>query len=184
MIELSHPGNRLGPGASGRWLRWAVVLLTVIGSTLIATNSTFIERLGKWGYAGAFAISLLSSATVVLPVPGMAVIFATSAALNPILLGILAGIGSALGELTGYAAGASGRALAEHRERYEALRRFTLKYGAVALFLIALFPLPVFDLAGIAAGALKIPVRVFLISVACGKITKYLMIALAGAYLL
>ncbi len=87
------------------WLGSFAVLLIFVVSFWLAVNPQWVERFGRWGYVGAFVISLIASATIVLPAPGIAVVIAMSAALNPYALGIVAGLGSAVGELSGYAAG-------------------------------------------------------------------------------
>ena len=64
-----------------------------------------------YGYLGVFLISLLGNATVILPVPSLAVVFAGGGVLNPLLVGLVAGVGEPLGELTGYLAGYGGSAV-------------------------------------------------------------------------
>jgi len=56
------------------------------------------------------------------------------------------------------------------------------KYGGLTITVLAFLPLPVFDLAGVAAGALKMPVHKFLLYCALGKIPKMILVAYAGAY--
>jgi membrane protein YqaA with SNARE-associated domain len=118
---------------------------------------------------------------VLLPAPGIAVVFAMGAALDPVWLGIVAGVGSTLGELSGYIAGASGRALIVDQPHAQRLTRLTQKYGPWLLFVMAFLPMPVFDLAGIVAGALKMRLSLFLVSVGAGKICKHILVALMGA---
>ena len=84
-----------------------IVLITAVAFWL-ALNPQWVAATGRWGYVGAFLISLVASATIVLPAPGLAVIIAMSGALNPVVLALVAAVGGALGELTGYVAGASG----------------------------------------------------------------------------
>ena len=57
----------------------------------------------------------------------------------------------------------------------------TRRYGVFFFFVMALSPNPAFDLAGIAAGALRYPVSLFLLAVCPGKTLKMILIALAGA---
>ena len=171
---------------SERQKRWAGVIIVVIiclVSFWVALNPVLVQRMGSWGYVGAFIISLIASATVVLPAPGLAIIIAMSPALNPYLLGIVAGVGSAVGELTGYAAGAGGSALIppERKAQFERMRQLTVNYGALILFVLATIPFPLFDFAGMVAGALKMRVSRFLLAVAVGKSIKYIVLILLGA---
>lgn len=171
---------------SERQKRWAGVIIVIaicLVSFWLAFNPALVQSLGRWGYVGAFIISLIASATIVLPAPGLAIIIAMSPALNPYVLGIVAGVGSAIGELTGYAAGAGGGALIppERRAQFEQMRQLTMKYGAFILAVLAAIPFPLFDFAGIVAGALKMRVSRFLLAVAVGKSIKYIVLILLGA---
>ncbi len=164
-----------------RLLRVGGLLLALGISALILMERDQISYLGRYGYPGIFLFSMASSATIFLPAPGIAVIFATGSVLNPILVGIAAGLGDAIGELTGYVAGASGRAIIEDRERYQRLVEKMRRYGLFILFFLAAIPNPTFDLAGIAAGALRFPVSRFLLACWAGKTVKAILVALLGA---
>ena len=104
------------------------------------------------GYLGVFVIAVLGNATVILPVPGLAVVFAGGGVLNPLVVGLIAGVGEPLGELTGYLAGYGGSVVAENREWYERIRRWMERRGFVTLLVLSAVPNPLFDLAGMAAG--------------------------------
>lgn len=160
-----------------------IIVLITIASFWLALNPQWVLRFGSWGYVGAFVISLIASATIILPAPGIAVVIAMGTALDPVLLGIVAGIGSAIGELSGYLAGASGRALipSHQRTQFERLQRLTGRYGAALLFVLSAIPFPLFDFAGIIAGMIKIRIPVFLVAVAAGKSIKYIIMIILGA---
>jgi membrane protein YqaA with SNARE-associated domain len=161
----------------------AIIILITIASFWLALNPQWVMGFGTWGYVGAFVISLVASATIILPAPGIAVVIAMGTALDPIILGVVAGIGSAVGEMSGYLAGTSGRALIPHhqREQFERLHRLTDRYGALLLFALSAIPFPLFDFAGIIAGMLKIRLVTFLATVAAGKSIKYILMILLGA---
>ncbi|MCL4830814.1 MAG: VTT domain-containing protein [Caldilineaceae bacterium] len=174
------------PDAPTDWrmngLRIGALLAIILGSCWLALHPEWVRSFGRWGYLSVFAISLLSSATVIIPAPGLAVVFAMGGALDPLTLGIIAGIGSGLGELSGYIAGASGRGLILRNKGINGhLHWFTTRYTYPALFVLAILPLPIFDLAGVMAGALKLRVSHFLAVVISGKIIKHVLVALAGA---
>lgn len=159
-----------------------VVLLIVIAVTgLIVYFRDRIQQFAAYGYPGVFLISMAGNATLVLPVPSLAFVFAMGAVLNPILVGLAAGVGSTLGELTGYMAGFSGRALIENRARYEQVTAWMRKNGALTILVLSFVPNPVFDVAGMAAGALKYPLWKFLAYCCVGKVLKTTLVALAGA---
>jgi len=139
-----------------------------------------VKDFGQYGYPGIFLLNLLSSATIVIPAPGLAVVSVMGSVLNPFLVGLCAGAGDAIGELTGYLAGYGGRAVAEDSEQYERVVGWTQKYGLWVIFVLSVIPNPLFDLAGIAAGALKIPVYRFLIVCWVGKTIKTTLFAWGG----
>lgn len=166
-------------------------ILRIISLLAVVAISVFIfsirhqtKALVALGYPGIFVISIMANATVLLPAPGVAVVFAMggSRVFNPLILGVVAGVGSALGELSGYLAGFSGQAVIERGGIYDAIHPYIQKYGAVTIFVLAAIPNPFFDLGGIAAGALKMPIRTFLTWCILGKIIKMLIFAYAGAY--
>ncbi len=160
----------------------AILLITAV-SFWLAINPQWVTGFGNWGYVGAFLISLIASATIILPAPGIVVIIAMGSALDPLLLGVVAGLGSALGELSGYVAGFSGRALipSSRRTQFERLQRLTDRYRGWLLFLLSAIPFPLFDFAGIIAGMIKMPIPTFLVTVAAGKSLKYIVMILLGA---
>ena len=159
-------------------------VLSLSGAIIFTIASVFLfsqfEFLRQFGYLGVFLISLISSATVFLPVPGFAVVFAMGAYLNPLLLGVAAGIGSGIGEITGYMAGYAGHGAIERSQIYRSHKKQIEKYGAPAIFILALIPNPLFDLAGIASGALEMPIWKFLLATIAGKIIRFVGIAYAG----
>ena len=163
-------------------LRIISLLAVVAISVWIFSIRNQAAQLAAFGYPGIFLISLLANATVLLPAPGVAVVFAMGSIFNPLILGIVAGVGSAIGELSGYLAGYSGQAVVERSDIYDKIKPFISKYAAATIFVLAAIPNPFFDLGGIAAGALKIPMRTFLFWCILGKIIKMLCFAYAGAY--
>ncbi|MEZ4663097.1 MAG: VTT domain-containing protein [Caldilineaceae bacterium] len=158
-----------------------IVAITV-GSFWLLLNPAWVAWAGQWGYVGAFLISLISSATIILPAPGIAVVVAMGNALDPVTLGIVAGVGSAFGELSGYIAGATGSALIPPSQRIHMrrLQVLTRKYGALLLLVLAAIPFPLFDLAGMVAGALRMRVIWFFSAVAVGKSIKYIILIFVG----
>ena len=181
-LPISTTTNSANVERTKRWLSIGIVVLVTLVSFYLALNPHWVERLGRWGYVGAFCITMVASATIFLPAPGIWVVVAMSPGFNPVLLGLAAGLGSAVGELSGYVAGASGRTLipqdqAAHLER---LTNLTKKYGAWAVFALAVIPFPLFDIVGIVAGALRMPIFFFLLAAAAGKSIQYTLLILVG----
>ncbi|OGO49765.1 MAG: hypothetical protein A2Z30_05715 [Chloroflexi bacterium RBG_16_64_43] len=172
-------------GLSGLWLTVArlLSLAAVIGITLyIFSIRDRAAQLAVYGYPGIFLLSVLANATLFLPAPGVAFVFSMGAVFPPLPVALAAGAGAALGELSGYLAGFSGRAVLERSSRVERLERLMRRYGSLTITVLALIPNPVFDVAGIIAGILRMPVQKFLFYCWIGKTLKMLAFAFAGAY--
>jgi uncharacterized membrane protein YdjX (TVP38/TMEM64 family) len=141
-------------------------------------------ELAKYGYPGIFLLSILANATVLLPAPGILFVFAMGAIFNPFWVAIAAGLGAAVGEFSGYLAGFSGQAVVENNEQYKRLHSWMenhYKWTDLLILILAFIPNPFFDLAGLAAGTLKVPPLRFLLFTSIGKIFKMLLFAYAGA---
>jgi membrane protein YqaA with SNARE-associated domain len=164
--------------------RLLALLLVVAISVYIFSIRDQAPALARYGYPGIFLLSILANATVLLPAPGVLFVFAMGAVFNPFGVALASGAGSALGELSGYLAGFSGQAVVERVELYQRLRGWmeaNPRLISVTILLLAFVPNPLFDLAGIIAGTLKIPVTRFLFWCWLGKTAKMLLFAYAGA---
>ena len=161
----------------------AFALLAVIGITVyIYSIREHVEEFEKFGYAGIFLIALMANATVLLPAPGVAVIYAMGGIFNPLLVGLAAGTGGALGELSGFLAGFSGQAVIERTDIYNRFKPWVDRYGGWAILVLSAIPNPFFDVAGIAAGIAKMRMRTFLFFTWIGQIIKMTLFATAGYY--
>ncbi len=128
-----------------------------------------LEATGIWAYAVGFFIYVITSATVIVPVPGMAFLVVMAQELNIVALAIAAGIGGALGELVGYWLGAQGRGPLRGTRVYARVGRAMERFGGAVVFLFALVPVLPMDGAGLIAGATRYPVVKFLVYSAAGK---------------
>jgi membrane protein DedA with SNARE-associated domain len=124
----------------------------------------------------------LTNATVLLPAPGVAIVYAMGGIFNPLGVTIAAGTGGAIGELSAYLVGFSGQAMVENRKFYEGVQPWIQKYGPWAILVLAAIPNPFFDTAGIVAGITKMPVGRFLLACWGGQLIKMGMFAFAGYY--
>ncbi len=178
-----------------RALLWRVEYTLLVGVALLMTAFAIAffyfgadtSNLRSWGYAGVFVINLVGSASILLPSPAVASVFGGGALLDDLLgvpafiwVGLIAGLGEALGEFSGYAAGFGGRIVFENRPEYERVRSWMERHGTVSMLLLSVFPNPLFDLAGVAAGAVKMPVRRFFFAVLTGKVVKDTYLAAVG----
>lgn len=163
-------------------LRIFALVVVVAITVYIYSIRDRVEEFSAYGYPGVFLVALLANATVFLPAPGVAVVFAMGSIFNPLGVGLAAGTGGALGELSGYLAGFSGQAVVEHTDVYERINPWVQKYGSWAIFVLSAIPNPFFDIAGVAAGIAKMTLHRFLLACWVGQIIKMTLFAYAGFY--
>ncbi len=156
-----------------------MAVFSVLVAVVLLRVQEPLDRLGDWGYAGAFVAMLVNNATIVLPAAGQLIVAGLSASLNPVLLGVVGGVGGAIGELTGYVLGVTGRRVVSAENVDRRLRRIPRRLFGPTLFVFAATPLP-FDVAGIVAGTLRFPVSRFLLWVGAGKILNTIAIVFAA----
>jgi membrane protein YqaA with SNARE-associated domain len=158
-------------------------LLTLVAVIAIAAVAVIVGGRIEPAYIGYPAVALMSflgSATIFVPLPGFASVCISSGelSLNPLLLALVAGTCETAGELVGYSAGASGRRFIKHGKLYLRIQSWISGRKAIGvLFLFAAIPNPFFDIAGVAAGVLRMPLIKFLCGVFIGKVVKGLLIA-------
>jgi membrane protein YqaA with SNARE-associated domain len=157
-----------------------VVVIAALGAAVYFRDR--LQELRQYGYAAVFLVGLVSNATLILPVPGLAVSSVMGGVFNPWIVGLVGGVSQALGELTGYLAGYSGQTWVDENPIYDRLTGWMQRYGVLTIFVLAVIPNPVFDLGGVAAGALRFPLWKFLVSCTAGKVIKNILFALAGYY--
>lgn len=166
-----------------------VPILSRLGAFLFAVAITVgiyvfrdsFRHLASLGYIGIFLLSILANATIILPAPGVAFVFGMGAVFNPFFVALAAGAGAAIGELSGYIAGYSGQTIIQ-RSRYEQqLEGWMRKNGGWTIMIFAFIPNPLFDVAGMIAGMLKMPLWKFLLFCWIGKTVKMFLFAYAGS---
>ena len=176
-MELPAPARRQA-------FPWARVLslflaVAITGAIILLRND--LAHFAAYGYVGVFIISLVGNATVILPVPSLLAVFAGGTAFNPLITGLVAGVAEPLGELTGYMAGYGGSAVIENKRYYDKLRHWMERRGFITILVLSAIPNPLFDVAGITAGALRMPIWQFLMACWLGKTIKALLVAWLGS---
>ena len=124
------------------------------------------------------------SASIVLPSPALGVALVAGGTLNPWLVGLIGGLAAGLGEITGYIAGSGGSSFAARSCFYPMIERWVQRWGTITIFVLAFVPGPGLDLAGIAAGAMRMPFAKFLLPCIAGKIVRFIAVAWLGRWLL
>ena len=159
----------------------AALLVVILVTVLVRKPSNFNEYLKSSGYTGVLMMALIGSASPVWPLPGSWAIFvAAGLGLNPIILGLIGGIGEAIGELTGYTFGFGGQVALQRLKQYARIERWMKKWGGPTIFVVSAIPNFFIKLATIAAGSLRYPLWKFFAFCWSGKTVKSLAFAFAG----
>ncbi len=183
MSKIISPDKR---AAKKAWLKRNFIPVLILLLVVAITIGLFLFRdrvaeFKDYGYLGAFLISLTLNATIILPVGNFLILAALGAVLpSAIAVGLAGGAGAAIGEITGYMAGYSGRGVVEKSRLYLRLAGWLRRWGVIAIFVFSLVPF-FFDLVGIAAGALRFPLWKFVLVCWLSRTILYIGIALAGA---
>lgn len=163
-----------------------LVRLAVFLAVLGIAGAAFLLRNGftfsQAGYAGVAITALIASGGLVVPVPALATACTVGVLLNPWVVALVAGTAESLGELTGYFLGYSGQGIVSQGRLYLRFETWMRRRGWLVLFLVSVIPNPIFDVVGIAAGALRYPVWRFLGLVWAGKTLKFGGLAYACTY--
>ncbi|NWG19088.1 MAG: VTT domain-containing protein [Chloroflexi bacterium] len=185
MNQATHEPDTT-PAATWRaWVRPALIALIAVVLNIIAyliIPPDLARRLGALGYLGVFLITLISNATIVIPIPYFGLVAALAPGLNIAGVGIAGALGSVIGESAGFAVGRSGRgALANTRFYRWVQRQLEHPWRAFAvLFLLSAPPNPAFDIAGVTAGAMGLPFWLFATAVFLARLVRFSVIALLG----
>ena len=165
----------------------AGVVITLAMAVAVVYYWEFFRALQGYGYAGAFFISILGGATIIIPVPMLAVVFALGGVMHyPVLVGLAAGLGETLGALTIYMTGYGGGtplANSSHgkiQTAYSHLTEWIERRGSLVLFVLSAVINPFFYPAALAAGALRFGIKRYFLICWGGKTIKGLTIAYAG----
>lgn len=162
--------------------KYFFIALSVVISVVIIYYKDSLANFSEFGYLGIFLVTLLGNATVILPAPAFIVTYVGGSIYNPVLVAVAAGLGATIGELTGFMAGYGGKVLIEENKKYERVRKWMEKSGFLTLLILAAIPNPIFDIAGMIAGATGYPLKKFILATILGKIIKFLVLAFIGKF--
>lgn len=135
----------------------------------------------QFSYLGVFIISFVGSVSVIFPIPYTLAIFFMGTVLDPFFIAVSGGLGSALGEFSGYTLGYYGRTIISEKrlKKMDFMAKIFSKYGPAAIFLFALTPLPD-DLLFIPLGIMRYPFWKAFIPALFGKTVMTFIVAYSG----
>jgi membrane protein YqaA with SNARE-associated domain len=170
-----------------KWLLATIYVVIILGLSvglyflvryLMAYFDLSVEGLATTAYLVVFVTTLVSNASIIIPVPVFVAIMITAASKwDPVIVALIASSAGTLGEITGYYAGYLGKKIiiTEATPGYEKLVAWMKRHGMLAVFLLSLQPILPFDIAGLISGASRIPLWKFALPCWAGKFPKYLV---------
>jgi membrane protein YqaA with SNARE-associated domain len=176
-----------------KWLLATIYVAIIVGLSfgfyflleyLILRFNLSVEGLATTAYLVVFVTTLVSNASIFVPVPIFVAIMINAAKAmaevspwGPVLIALTASSAGTLGEMTGYYAGYLGKKImiTEATPGYEKLVAWMKRHGMLAVFLLSLQPILPFDIAGLVSGASRIPLWKFILPCWAGKFPKYLL---------
>ena len=136
------------------------------------------------GYSGAFAVSFLGNATILVPFPYVIIPFVLGADMghNPWLVGLVSGVGAAMGEMTGYLAGYYGGSFLKEKDNINGFREYVQRRPSMMplmIWFLAATPIPD-DLLIVPLGVARYSWWRVFVPLIIGKIVFLTAIAWAG----
>ena len=147
----------------------------------------FAFLINTYGYLGIFLVSFISSAAMFFPLSSSVFSIITGSYLDPFLVGLIAGIGAAIGELVGYGIGITGGLILRRTNKQnirllDRIKKWFQNHGGFfAIIIFAATPLPDYIL-GIMCGAVKYDIKKFFLATLIGKIIMNMVLAYTGLY--
>ena len=139
------------------------------------------------GLAGVLVLSFLGASSILFPIPYHPFIFLIGVSSNnPLLVVVFAGVGAAVGELTGYILGYAAKSVVgEKRKRsFDAILKLLMRHKRIwplLIFLFALTPLPD-DLLFIPLGLVRFNFLRAFIPCLLGKLIMFSILVYVGKY--
>lgn len=166
-----------------------IIVFLVASICVYAFKEVILEPLtGLPSYIAIFALSFIGACSIIAPIPYTVIVFvlASSENLDPLMMAITGGLGSGLGEFTGWIVGKLvSRTLESTRysKQLHALIRFAEAKGKhvlpLVIFIFALTPLPD-DMLFIVLGMLNYKLLYTLIPCVIGKVVMLYLVSSFG----
>lgn len=158
-----------------KFLEIIFLVLIIALSVVIFLLRDKIGQVSDISYLGLFFLCFLANSTVLLPAPSLMIAASCALIMNPLLVALFAALGSTLGEFVGYAFGTVTKDLSP--KFLSILEKITSKVHnqTLLVFILAVLPLPLFDVVGIYSGGTKMNLIRFAVACFVGKFIKLLV---------
>ena len=134
-----------------------------------------LQNISDISYLGLFFLCFLANSTVLLPAPSLMIAASCALIMNPWLVALCAALGSSLGEFVGYAFGTVTEDLSPRFKKLLDKLTARIHNQTVLVFVLAVLPLPLFDVVGIYSGGTRMNLLKFFMACFLGKFIKMLV---------
>ena len=180
----------------------ATVVISVVGSLLLIWHWRWVEELSSQGYLGLFIISLFAGSPIPIPTPSMILTFTLGSLLNPVLVGLVSGLGNGIGNALIFLTGRGGLLFFQNSDvsapagetSSSRIGQFLRKIGmprmsdfakrraVLAVFLLSIYPNPVLTPMILGIGAMRFRFTKFFLACWAGKTAQSLILAYLGYF--
>ena len=151
-----------------------IVFVVLLSGTIFLLRDK-IGQVSNVGYLGLFFLCFLANSTVLLPAPSLIIAASCALIMNPWFVALFAALGSTLGEFVGYAFGTVTKDLSPKFQNIWEKFMSKVNNQTLLVFILAVLPLPLFDIAGIYSGGTKMNLIKFTAACFSGKLIKLLV---------
>jgi VTT domain len=182
---------------------WTAIVIATIGVfVLLVRYWKYLSQFQVLVYLGLFLTAILAGSPIPIPTPCMALTFALGSQFDPVIIGLVASTGAAIGSMLVYFTARTGRHFLPslnisdpankiytnwfgrfiQKIKLPAFLKFMNKRGVIGVFLFSIFPNPLLMPVLITMGINR--TRVWKVAVACwlGHSVLFLTLAFFGHY--
>ena len=177
--------------AEGKWSRARELIIgglalaiTIALCVFVIVHWDFVIKAQNYGYFGVFIISVLAGGVSFIPIPGLLVVFTLGSVINPIIVGIISGLGEAVGSIGIYLTGYGGGGTIHHLNQkfYARFENLIQRRGSLAVFFMSAIFNPLFYPFTAVVGLLKFGLTKFFFLCWGGKAVKNTVVASLGYF--
>ncbi len=159
------------------------VFSTLISIAAFLFRDTFKDTLSL-GLIGILIINFFSSATFFISGPAFLTVFAGGSIYPPLLVALVASLGTALGDSISLFFGLSTRHMVlrkfEDKLWFKVIEDIFKAYGGIMIFFLSLIPNPLFDGIALVAGAFKYDIKRYFAIVLAARFLRFTLLAQLG----
>lgn len=145
-----------------------------------------LQAFGPWGLPGLFFVALTEAFVSPLPVEALLVPFSVADPSGWVIYGLVGSIGSVVGSIVGYLIGLKGGhpllVRMAGRRQAEEMERYYERWGAGAVFITGITPLP-YKVFVVGSGVLELDLRRFVVAATLGRGIRFMAIAWAASFM-